>query len=292
MGVAKIGARPWCVRLLGGFARPLGPIEALGVQRLLAYVALQERSVTRTRVAGDLWPEAGPRAGTNLRSTLWRSNRLGPLLTCTPWSLRLAPGVRVDVADLTAAAEQMHAGGLADAPFRRRSTSSCCRDGRRTGSLSNGSACASSSCGSSTSSSSTGPTAAASARPSTPLFGRSVRAPARVVPPPPDPPVRRLRQPHGRPDALRGVRHPAPPEPGPHTGARHHGPGRAVPEAAASAATGPGPRHGAAVRARTASADTSHRPGRQQPRGPVTPGPRRPAGEGAVLDPRRQRDDR
>lgn len=120
MGVAKIGARPWCVRLLGGFElqSPSGPVEApLGVQRLLAYVALQERSVTRTRVAGDLWPEAGPRAGTNLRSTLWRSNRLGPLLTCTPQSLRLAPGVRVDVADLTAAAEQMHAGGLADAPF-------------------------------------------------------------------------------------------------------------------------------------------------------------------------------
>lgn len=121
MGVAKNGVRPWCVRLLGGFEllSPTGPVEApLGIQRLLAYVALQERSVMRARVAADLWPEAaGARAGTNLRSTLWRANRLGPLLACTPQSLRLSDGVVVDVAELAAAAEQMHAGGIAQAPF-------------------------------------------------------------------------------------------------------------------------------------------------------------------------------
>ena len=72
----------------------------------------------RARVAADLWPEAaGARAGTNLRSTLWRANRLGPLLACTAQSLRLSDGVVVDVAELAAAAEQMRAGGIAQAPF-------------------------------------------------------------------------------------------------------------------------------------------------------------------------------
>lgn len=121
MRVAKNGGRTWCLRLLGGFEllSPSGPVEApLGVQRLLAYVALQDRSVTRVRVAADLWPEApGARAATSLRSTLWRCNRVGPLLACTAQSLRLDAGVSVDVAELTAAAEQMHASGIAEVPF-------------------------------------------------------------------------------------------------------------------------------------------------------------------------------
>jgi DNA-binding SARP family transcriptional activator len=121
MRVAKNGGRTWCLRLLGGFEllSPSGPVEApLGVQRLLAYAALQDRSVMRTRVAADLWPEAtGTRAATNLRSTVWRCNRVGPLLACTAQSLRLDVSVGVDVAELTAAAEQMHAGGIAEAPF-------------------------------------------------------------------------------------------------------------------------------------------------------------------------------
>jgi DNA-binding SARP family transcriptional activator len=107
--------------LLGGFdlSTPDGPADVpFGVQRLLAYVALQGRSVTRARVSGELWPEAtASRAATNLRSTLWRANRFGPLLVCRPQSLRLGESVAVDVAQLTTAVAQLHPNGIADAPF-------------------------------------------------------------------------------------------------------------------------------------------------------------------------------
>ena len=121
MNIAQPDAGRWTLRLLGGFelVGPEGPVDApLGVQRLLAYVALQGRSVTRSRVADDLWPEAGAtRAGTSLRSALWRANRFGPLLAGSLQSLRLEAHVVVDVAELAAAAAQMRATGIADAPF-------------------------------------------------------------------------------------------------------------------------------------------------------------------------------
>lgn len=89
-----------------------------GVQRLLAYVALQGRSVTRARVAGDLWPQAdASRGATNLRSALWRVNRLGPLLAPGAQSIRLAPVVAVDVAEVGKVAARMSDGALDDAPF-------------------------------------------------------------------------------------------------------------------------------------------------------------------------------
>jgi DNA-binding SARP family transcriptional activator len=121
MKVAENRVVAWRLSLLGGFelSTVAGPVDVpLGVQRVLAYIALQGRSVTRVRVAGDLWPEAaGSRAATNLRSTLWRANRVGPLVTAGAQSLRLGCDVVVDVAELTAAATKMHAGGIAEAPF-------------------------------------------------------------------------------------------------------------------------------------------------------------------------------
>src|SRR5687767_372012 len=50
-----------------------------------------------------------------LRSALWRANRFGPLLAGSLQSLRL--GAHVVVAELAAAAAQMRATGIADAPF-------------------------------------------------------------------------------------------------------------------------------------------------------------------------------
>jgi DNA-binding SARP family transcriptional activator len=121
MNIAQHDAGRWTLRLLGGFelVGPDGPVDApLGVQRLLAYVALQGRSVTRSRVADDLWPETdATRAGTSLRSALWRANRIGPLLAGGLQSLRLEAHVVVDVAELAAAAAQMRATGIAEAPF-------------------------------------------------------------------------------------------------------------------------------------------------------------------------------
>jgi DNA-binding SARP family transcriptional activator len=71
----------------------------LGAQRVVAFVALHERPLQRLYVAGSLWldsPEA--RAAANLRSALWRIQRLAPsLLEIDPRTLRLGAGVRVDL---------------------------------------------------------------------------------------------------------------------------------------------------------------------------------------------------
>jgi DNA-binding SARP family transcriptional activator len=94
----------WLIQLLGGFELhgPDGVVDATpGVQRLLAFIALQGGAVSRMRAAGELWPavQAGP-ASANLRSTLWRARRLGPLVRPGATTLRLGPTVVVDVEQL------------------------------------------------------------------------------------------------------------------------------------------------------------------------------------------------
>jgi DNA-binding SARP family transcriptional activator len=73
----------------------------LGAQRVVAFVALHERPLQRLYVAGSLWldsPEA--RAGANLRSALWRIQRLAPsLLDVDVHTLGMGAGVRVDLRD-------------------------------------------------------------------------------------------------------------------------------------------------------------------------------------------------
>jgi DNA-binding SARP family transcriptional activator len=68
-------ARPH-LQLLGGFRlRQDGHAVAIPetVAKLLALLALQERPLTRSRVAGSLWPEqAEARAFANLRALVWR----------------------------------------------------------------------------------------------------------------------------------------------------------------------------------------------------------------------------
>lgn len=94
----------WSLQLLGGFelAGPEGPIEvAPGVQRLLAYIALEGGGVSRARAARELWPEvAADQASSNLRSALWRARRAGPLISTAVSSLRLDPCVDADVVRL------------------------------------------------------------------------------------------------------------------------------------------------------------------------------------------------
>ena len=73
----------------------------LGVQRLLAFLALQERAVPRVYIAGVLWPDVTEdRALGNLRSALWRLRR--PALSTVESAsehLCLSPLVRVDLHD-------------------------------------------------------------------------------------------------------------------------------------------------------------------------------------------------
>jgi DNA-binding SARP family transcriptional activator len=90
------------VQLLGGFelfvdgtAVPLTPAS----ERLVAFLAMQDRGVRRSFVSGSLWPDATTdRANANLRSALWRAPIIGrePLVAATSTHLRLRPDVEVD----------------------------------------------------------------------------------------------------------------------------------------------------------------------------------------------------
>jgi DNA-binding SARP family transcriptional activator len=104
----------WFMRLFGGFELrgPDGIVEVTpGVQRLLAFVALQGGSAQRARAASELWPSVpATQAAANLRSTVWRTRRLGPLLRPGVTTLRLGPDVEVDTSRLDAARQ-----GLDDA---------------------------------------------------------------------------------------------------------------------------------------------------------------------------------
>jgi DNA-binding SARP family transcriptional activator/DNA-binding HxlR family transcriptional regulator len=67
--------------LLDGFAVTLNGVEVpplpVGSQRLLAFLALRDRAITRVAMAGTMWPEADEeRAGTSLRSALSRLDRV------------------------------------------------------------------------------------------------------------------------------------------------------------------------------------------------------------------------
>jgi len=99
---ALIPPEPVRLDLLGGFAcsdsdRDLGlPLVA---QRLVAFLALQERPVRREYVAGRLWTDASEtRAHGALRTTLWRIARIhGGLVWANGPHLALASHVSVDM---------------------------------------------------------------------------------------------------------------------------------------------------------------------------------------------------
>jgi DNA-binding SARP family transcriptional activator len=73
------------------------------VERLLAYLALTERPVNRTKLAGTLWYDAPEKkAANNLRTTLWRLGRVcGWLVLADLDRLVLSSDVRVDATELT-----------------------------------------------------------------------------------------------------------------------------------------------------------------------------------------------
>jgi DNA-binding SARP family transcriptional activator len=91
---------PLSLRLLGGFAvaGPSGNVLLpVSAQRVVAYLALQDRAVHRRRLAGVLWPDTTDgRAAANLRSALWRARKAAPLIGGDRSSLALAPDVDVD----------------------------------------------------------------------------------------------------------------------------------------------------------------------------------------------------
>src|SRR5882762_4972767 len=70
-----------------------------GSKRLIAYVALNDRRVERSRIATVLWPDADrARAAGNLRSATWRLRCAGiDILHADKSSLVLQSRARVDV---------------------------------------------------------------------------------------------------------------------------------------------------------------------------------------------------
>lgn len=92
------------IHLLGGFEAQVGDdVLSLqpAMQRLIALVALSPRGINRCRTAFQLWPDTNEdRAKANLRSTLWRLNKMcDSIITATKTHLRLAPEVWVDARD-------------------------------------------------------------------------------------------------------------------------------------------------------------------------------------------------
>jgi DNA-binding SARP family transcriptional activator len=98
------------ITLLDGFTLQLGGggTEAEvgdlphGVQRLVAHLCLSGRPA-RTAIAGYLWPDVPEEhANGSLRSALWRLHKAVPgLIQVSGGALSLAPGVRVDVRELS-----------------------------------------------------------------------------------------------------------------------------------------------------------------------------------------------
>jgi DNA-binding SARP family transcriptional activator len=82
---------------------------AFTAQRLVAYLAVQERPVHRPHVAGDLWPETtAARANANLRSALWRAQRACPqLIDTSAQQLALAADILVDLREAQRLADRL-----------------------------------------------------------------------------------------------------------------------------------------------------------------------------------------
>jgi DNA-binding SARP family transcriptional activator len=78
----------------------------LGTQRLIAFLAMHDKPVLRTYVAGCLWlDKSTDRSHANLRSALWRlRNPAGHIVQSRGAHVRLHPSVSVDVRDANALA--------------------------------------------------------------------------------------------------------------------------------------------------------------------------------------------
>lgn len=96
---------PWAgayeLRLIGGFSveRDHVPIElSANSERLIAFLALNDRPTHRIGVAGSLWPDkCDARASANLRSALWRLKQESPGLVSSMSSrIALCDDARVD----------------------------------------------------------------------------------------------------------------------------------------------------------------------------------------------------
>lgn len=91
-----------------------------GSKRLVAFVALRGCRIERRLAAGTLWPFGDDnRAAGNLRSSLWRLRSAGvdTIIDADKWSLALADGVDVDVAEVDGWADRVMSNRPTEADF-------------------------------------------------------------------------------------------------------------------------------------------------------------------------------
>jgi DNA-binding SARP family transcriptional activator/DNA-binding HxlR family transcriptional regulator len=111
------------VLLLGAFVLKVGGVEigplALGTQRLLAFLALHDRAITRSAMAGTMWPDTSEeRASISLRSALSRLDQTThEAILSASAGLSLADAVGVDLHDAQALSHRLLA---SDTPQRER----------------------------------------------------------------------------------------------------------------------------------------------------------------------------
>lgn len=78
-------------------------------ERVLTYLALADRSVARSRLAGVLWEDGSDRsAAKSLRTALWRLRQTGgDLVLARDDRVQLHPEILVDITDLTQLAKRL-----------------------------------------------------------------------------------------------------------------------------------------------------------------------------------------
>jgi DNA-binding SARP family transcriptional activator len=102
------------LRLLGGFelrydSRPQA-VDQPG-RRLLAFLALRDRRMSRSFVAGSLWPDTVDcKASKSLRTALWRLRDCPDVVVATMTTLELDPEVLVDTRELEGAVRSLERG--------------------------------------------------------------------------------------------------------------------------------------------------------------------------------------
>lgn len=100
------------MRLLSSFELARGEeqiVLAPGLQRVVAFLALNDRPVGRARLSGTLWPNVSDqRATANLRCALWRLRQFDqPILNAIGMNLRIDPRVEIDLHRATARAHRL-----------------------------------------------------------------------------------------------------------------------------------------------------------------------------------------
>ena len=110
-GAARCTVPALSVRLVGSFALSRGgaPIALQGgCERLVAFLALQRRPVSRATIAGALWPDASQeRAGSCLRSALDRMDDARAAIAANRLELALDAEVVVDLGEGEALARRL-----------------------------------------------------------------------------------------------------------------------------------------------------------------------------------------